>query len=116
MSVEIGIPSDGPVGRMLDALKRHPMRPAHIHFMIAAPGYEKLVTHVFRNDDPYLDSDTVFGVRSSLLGAYRRHEAGAIAPDGKASAVPYYTLEYAFVLNPDAAALSIAPGSPSHAA
>jgi hydroxyquinol 1,2-dioxygenase len=116
LPVAYPIPTDGPVGRMLEATGRHPWRPAHIHFMIVAPGYEKLVTHVFRNDDIYLDSDAVFGVRSSLLGTYRRHEAGSIALDGKASAAPYYTLQYDFVLNPRPAALAVATGSASHAA
>jgi hydroxyquinol 1,2-dioxygenase len=61
------IPTDGPVGRMLIAAGRHPWRPAHLHFMIEAAGHERLITHLFRDADPYLDSDTVFGVRSSLI-------------------------------------------------
>ncbi|KQW69889.1 intradiol ring-cleavage dioxygenase [Methylibium sp. Root1272] len=93
------IPHDGPVGRMLDALGRHPWRPAHLHFMIEAPGYEKLITHVFRDGDQYLDSDAVFGVRSTLIADWKRHDPG-VAPDGHDLAVPYYTLEFDFVLNP----------------
>ncbi|CAN5394136.1 intradiol ring-cleavage dioxygenase [soil metagenome] len=93
------IPHDGPVGRMLDAVGRHPWRPAHLHFIISAAGYETLTTHVFRDDDPYLDSDAVFGVRSSLVAPWHAHQAG-IAPDGSVMAVPFYTLEFAFVLNP----------------
>src|SRR4051795_8989032 len=50
------IPYDGPVGEMLKATARHPSRPAHVHFMISAPGYETLFTHVFAEGDPYLDS------------------------------------------------------------
>jgi hydroxyquinol 1,2-dioxygenase len=92
------IPSDGPVGRMLGATARHPWRPAHIHFMIEAPGYERLVTHVFRDHDKYLDSDAVFGVRSSLITHWDRHEPGA-TPDGGRSAAPFYTLDFDFVLN-----------------
>lgn len=61
------IPNDGPVGAMLEAQGRHPFRPAHVHFMIAAEGHETLVTHVFLDGDPYLDSDVVFGVKSSLI-------------------------------------------------
>ena len=61
------VPTDGPVGRMLVATGRHPWRPAHMHFMIRAEGYETLVTHLFREGDPYLDSDAVFGVRRSLV-------------------------------------------------
>ncbi|HZE06199.1 MAG TPA: dioxygenase [Solirubrobacteraceae bacterium] len=61
------IPHDGPVGRMLSAAGRHAWRPAHIHFMVSAPGYRTLVTHVFDSASDYLDSDTVFGVRDSLV-------------------------------------------------
>ncbi|WP_280156291.1 dioxygenase [Piscinibacter sp. XHJ-5] len=61
------VPTDGPVGRMLVASGRHPWRPAHIHFLIKADGHETLTTHLFRDGDPYLDSDVVFGVRRSLV-------------------------------------------------
>jgi hydroxyquinol 1,2-dioxygenase len=93
------IPHDGPVGKMLKALGRHPWRPAHLHFMIKAKGYETLITHVFRNGDKYLDSDAVFGVRKTLIADWVRHEAGK-APDGSQSPVPFYTLDFDFVLNP----------------
>ena len=83
------IPTDGPVGRMLVASGRHPWRPAHMHFMIKAPGYETLIMHVFRDGDPYLDSDVVFGVRSSLVTAIETRSDGS-AP----------TLAYRFVLAP----------------
>jgi hydroxyquinol 1,2-dioxygenase len=92
------IPHDGPVGMMLKALGRHPWRPAHLHFMIAAPGYERLVTHVFREGDRYLDSDAVFGVRSSLVAQWRRHGEG-VAPDGTRMDIPFSTLEFDFVLS-----------------
>lgn len=92
------IPHDGPVGRMLQHLGRHPWRPAHLHFMISAPGYERLITHVFRNGDRYLDSDAVFGVRSSLIADWVRHEPGP-TPDGGTSAVSFHTLDFDFVLN-----------------
>lgn len=82
------IPDDGPVGDLLKATKRHPWRPAHLHFMIKAPGYETLITHVFRNGDAYLDSDAVFGVRQSLVADWVQQ------PDGT------YLVEYDFVLNP----------------
>ena len=61
------IPTDGPVGRFLDGTGRHAMRPAHIHYIVTAPGYETLVTHIFVKGDPYLDSDAVFGVKESLI-------------------------------------------------
>lgn len=93
------IPVDGPVGDWMSKAGRHPFRPAHLHFMIQAPGYEKLVTHVFRSDDKYLDSDAVFGVRSSLVSDWVRHEPGQ-APDGTAMSKPFYTLDFDFILNP----------------
>ena len=82
------IPVDGPVGALLRAAGRHPWRPAHLHFMIDAPGYERLITHVFRSDDAYLDSDAVFGVRQSLVADWH------VQPDGSAK------LQFDFVLNP----------------
>jgi protocatechuate 3,4-dioxygenase beta subunit len=64
------IPVDGPVGRLLEAMARHPYRPAHIHFMVKAPGYAAVTTHLFVADSPYLDSDAVFGVKESLVRAF----------------------------------------------
>lgn len=96
------IPHDGPVGQMLQALNRHPWRPAHLHFRIVAEGYQTLVTHVFRDGDDYLDSDAVFGVRSSLIADWVHHEAGP-TPRGEVSEVPFYTLDFDFILNPNVA-------------
>jgi hydroxyquinol 1,2-dioxygenase len=70
------VPHDGPVGRLLVACGRHPMRPGHLHFMFEAPGYEKLVTHLFVKGDKYLDSDAVFGVKDSLIVNFRKNAAG----------------------------------------
>jgi hydroxyquinol 1,2-dioxygenase len=70
------IPTDGPVGELLRATGRHPWRPAHLHFMIKAPGFETLITHVFRNDDQYLESDAVFGVRESLIADWVKQPNG----------------------------------------
>ena len=92
------IPDDGPVGDMLKAQGRHPWRPAHVHFMIEAPGYAKLVTHVFVAGDPYLDSDAVFGVKDQLIREFVRHPAGQ-APDGRQMDRPYAHLHYDFGLN-----------------
>jgi protocatechuate 3,4-dioxygenase beta subunit len=61
------IPDDGPVGRLLAATGRHPNRPAHLHFIVSAPAYRPVTTHVFVADSPYLDSDAVFGVKASLI-------------------------------------------------
>ncbi|MCT9117156.1 intradiol ring-cleavage dioxygenase [Cupriavidus gilardii] len=88
LAVPYAIPHDGPVGDLLKAMGRHPWRPAHLHFMVQAPGYQTLVTHVFRSDDPYLDSDAVFGVRQSLIADWKRQDDGS------------YVVEYDFVLNP----------------
>ncbi|MCU0683242.1 MAG: hypothetical protein MUF34_13550 [Polyangiaceae bacterium] len=63
------IPDDGPVGRLLRATGRHPWRPAHIHYLVHADGYDRLVTHAFLAGSDYLDSDTVFGVKGSLVVA-----------------------------------------------
>jgi hydroxyquinol 1,2-dioxygenase len=61
------IPYDGPVGQMLEATGRHPWRPAHIHMIVRAPGYQTLTTHIFDRASEYLDSDAVFAVKPSLL-------------------------------------------------
>jgi hydroxyquinol 1,2-dioxygenase len=84
------IPDDGPVGQMLRAQGRHPYRPAHVHFLIAAPGYRRLVTHLFVAGDEYLGSDAVFAVKESLVCELERHPAGP---------APYARLSYDFVLS-----------------
>lgn len=88
LAVPYQVPHDGPVGQMLEATGRHPWRPAHLHFMIQAPGYETLITHVFRDRSAYLDSDVVFGVRESLVCDWTEQ------PDGS------YAMAFDFVLNP----------------
>jgi hydroxyquinol 1,2-dioxygenase len=95
--VSYPIPTDGPVGKMLLKMGRHPYRPAHTHMIVSAPGYETVTTHVFVESDPYLESDAVFGVKNSLVAKFTRHEAG-LAPDGKRMGVPYYTVGYDFGL------------------
>lgn len=74
--VSYPIPDDGPVGQMLGLLGRHPWRPAHMHYMVTAPGFQKLVTHTFVGGDTYLDSDAVFGVKHSLIAPFE-HLSGA---------------------------------------
>jgi maleylacetate reductase len=69
-----------------------------MHFKITAPGYEPLITHIFRAKGPYLDSDAVFGVRSSLIADWERHEAGSVLADGTSSSTPFYTLRHDFKL------------------
>jgi hydroxyquinol 1,2-dioxygenase len=70
------VPTDGPVGTILNAMGRHPMRPAHLHFIVSAPGYERVTTHLFVEGDPYLDSDVVFGVKNSLIVAFTPKPGG----------------------------------------
>ena len=91
------IPDDGPVGDLLKATKRHPWRPAHLHFMISAPGHEQLVTHIFVAGGDYLDSDAVFGVKGSLIQAFTQHGPGR-APDGTQADGPWRMLSYGFGL------------------
>jgi hydroxyquinol 1,2-dioxygenase len=99
------IPSDGPVGEMLTATKRHPNRPAHIHFMIAAEGHETLITHIFVADSPYLDSDAVFGVKNSLIAPFPHGNPGE-APDGHPG--PWRHLSYHFGLKTQSTAAAAA--------
>jgi maleylacetate reductase len=110
------IPSDGPVGKMLSALRRHPWRPAHLHFTITAPGYRPLTTHIFRAKGAYLDSDAVFGVRSSLIADCDRHEAGSELADGTSSSTPFYTLHYDFKLFPAGTGTIRSESEPPHSA
>jgi catechol 1,2-dioxygenase len=73
------VPVDGPVGELLTAIGRHPMRPAHIHFKVSAQGYRRLTTHVFVAGDAYLASDAVFGVKESLVVPFTRNESSGAA-------------------------------------
>src|SRR5689334_16849343 len=78
------IPTDGPAGDLVLKTGRHPMRPAHVHFLVAAPGYEPLITHVFIEGDEYLDSDVVFGVKDDLIATVEKR-SDAFMPDGQAA-------------------------------
>lgn len=75
--VSYPIPDDGPVGQMLGHLGRHPYRPAHMHYLVTADGFERLVTHTFVGGDKYLESDAVFGVKTTLIAPFNRVEGGA---------------------------------------
>ncbi|GJH28821.1 dioxygenase [Caballeronia novacaledonica] len=74
--VSYPIPHDGPVGKMLAALGRHPYRPAHMHFIVTASGFQTVVTHTFVGDDPYIGSDAVFGVKETLVAPFQRTDGG----------------------------------------
>lgn len=93
------VPTDGPVGLILNRMGRHPMRPAHLHFIVSAPGFETAVTHLFVEGDPYLESDVVFGVKNSLVVEFKRSESEAAAAQSGLKA-PFYTASYDFVLKP----------------
>jgi hydroxyquinol 1,2-dioxygenase len=94
------IPTDGPVGGMLRATTRSAMRPAHIHFLVRAPGHDTLITHVFVEGDEWLDADAVFGVRSSCIAPYVRHEVGEMTPDGSPVSGQFFTLDCRFRMQP----------------
>lgn len=81
------VPVDGPCGDLLRAQKRHPFRPAHLHFMVSKPGYKVLVTQVFADDDERLETDVTFSVVESLVGNYKKHDNGN-----------YFTLHYDLTL------------------
>jgi hydroxyquinol 1,2-dioxygenase len=93
------IPTDGPVGEMILQVRRHPNRPAHIHFLVDAPGYEPLVTHVFIEGDKYLDTDVVFGVKDELVSKVEKR-SDPLMPDGKPAAVPWHLMTYEFRMKP----------------
>lgn len=77
------IPHDGPVGALLSATGRSPMRASHLHFMVTAPGYRRLVTHIFVRGDAVGWDDAVFGVKESLIKDFVRHDAGDPSPNGR---------------------------------
>jgi protocatechuate 3,4-dioxygenase beta subunit len=91
------IPADGPVGQLLAALGRHPNRPAHFHYILKADGFETLITHIFDPNDPYIDSDAVFGVKQSLLAEFKKVDDPARAKELEFSN-PFWSVEYDFAL------------------
>ena len=96
------IPDDGPVGDMLRATGRDAWRPSHLHFIVVAEGYKTLVTEVFAEGDPYIDSDAVFGVRSDLVMKYVEQNDLTNLPDdlevGHNVTLPYYKVDFDLVL------------------
>lgn len=91
------IPNDGPVGELLQLMGRHPNRPAHIHFIVSATGFDSITTHIFAPDSPYLHTDAVFGVKESLIGNFRQ-----VNDPGRAQQLgfenPFYAVDCDFVL------------------
>jgi catechol 1,2-dioxygenase len=101
------IPTDGVVGRLLRAQDRHPFRPAHLHALIVKPGYKTLISQVYDPHDPHLDSDVQFGVTEALIGDFVRHDEPH--PDSPDVTVPWYSLDYTYVMEPGVAELPRAP-------
>ena len=95
------IPTDGPVGALITATKRHPMRPAHVHFLVKAEGYEPLITHVFLDGDEYLRSDVVFGVKDELV-ARVEPKSEPVLPNGERVSGPWHLMTYDFQMKPGA--------------
>ncbi|MGW3960739.1 dioxygenase family protein [Amycolatopsis sp. NPDC005003] len=93
------IPMDGPVGELIRGTDISHFRPAHVHFLINAAGYEPLITHLFQEGAQYLDSDVVFGTKQELVVAFEPREPGP-TPDGGESATPWLEARYDFVLQP----------------
>lgn len=91
------IPDDGTVGTILKTARRSPMRPAHVHVRIEAPGYRRLTTMLFLDGDEYLDSDPVFGVKQSLVMHFEK-KSNLRMPDGKSAPSPCFTVDYDFIL------------------
>ncbi len=100
------IPIDGPVGELLRAQGRHNMRPAHLHFLASKDGFKTLISQIYVNDDPHLDSDVQFGVTQHLIGNYVRHESRAPEADVDG---PWYALEHTFVMESGESQLPRAP-------
>jgi catechol 1,2-dioxygenase len=91
------IPTDGPVGKLLNATRRHPYRPAHIHFIITAPGYRPLTTHIFVASSQYIESDAVFAVKESLITEFALTDDPAQAANYKVSN-PFWKAAFDFVI------------------
>lgn len=101
------IPTDGVVGRLLEAQKRHPYRPAHLHALIFKPGFKTLISQVYDPADPHIDTDVQFGVTKATMGDYLRHDKPRPGdPDAK---TPWYSLDYTYVMEPGEAILPRPP-------
>ena len=94
------IPMDGPVGELMRMTDISHFRPAHIHFIMSAPGYQKIITHLFKRGTEYLENDVVYGVKQELITDFRKSPPG-VAPTGEKLDTPFWTIEYDFVLAPE---------------
>lgn len=101
------IPTDGVVGRLLAAQRRHPFRPAHLHALARKRGYKTLISQIFSADDPRLDDDVQFGVTAALIGHYQRHDEPH--PSDPPVAAPWYTLEHTLEMETGESRLPLPP-------
>jgi catechol 1,2-dioxygenase len=90
------VPLDGPTGDLIRAQRRHNFRPAHLHFLIYKPGFKTIASQVYPADDPYLETDSQFGVTRALVGDYVLHKDEA-APGITG---PWYSLAFDFTIEP----------------
>ena len=103
------IPTNGPVGALLHAQRRHNFRPAHLHFLIYKPGFKTVTSQIYSPDDPHLDTDSQFGVTRALVANYQVHEQEP-APDPEATGT-WYSLQHTFILTPGESWLPTPPVS-----
>ena len=94
------IPMDGPVGGLIKQTDISYFRPAHIHFILSAPGYQKIITHLFKRGTEYLENDVVYGVKQELITDFKKNPPG-VTPSGEVSKTPFWTIDYDFVLAPE---------------
>lgn len=107
MMVGYPIPTDGVVGRLLEAQGRHPYRPAHLHALIFKPGFKVLISQVYDPADPHIDSDVQFGVTQALIGKFQRHDTPH--PTARDVAMPWYSLDHTYRLETGEAVLPRPP-------
>ena len=91
------IPMDGTVGELMQRTDISHYRPAHIHFLVEAPGYHRIITHLFQRGDQYLEADVVYGVKQQLIVDFNKRPAGT-APTGERLDTAFYEVNYNFVL------------------
>jgi hydroxyquinol 1,2-dioxygenase len=92
------IPMDGTVGELMNRTNVSHMRPAHIHFLVEAPGHHRLITHLFQRGCQYIESDAVYGVKEKLIVDFHKMPAGSKAPSGEIIDTPFYLINYDFAL------------------
>jgi len=107
MMVGYPIPTNGVVGRLLEAQGRHPYRPAHLHALIFKPGFKVLISQVYDPSDPHIDSDVQFGVTQALIGKFQRHDTPH--PTARDVTAPWYSLDHTYRLEAGEAVLPRPP-------